>query len=84
MDDGKEFTEDDTDLSRLESFLTGLTASTVQFRLECKMRRLLTKYRVRKAKELQKRIEVINFKFIHKYVLTFIPLTHSQVGTCKK
>lgn len=75
MDEGKDFTEDDTDLSRLESFLSGLTASTVQFRLECKMRRLLTKYRARKAKELQKKIEVIHFKF-HYHLQIYIEVSY--------
>lgn len=52
--------DEDHELRRLESFLYGLTASTIEFRLPLKMKRLLSKYRARKAKETQRKLEVIS------------------------
>lgn len=43
---------------QLESFLRGLTESDIELRLETKCRRLLRKYRERKAKEAIRKKEV--------------------------
>lgn len=44
---------------RMESFLIGLSPDTVENKLESKMRRLLSKYRERKAKEIFRQKEVV-------------------------
>ncbi|XP_053686558.1 cilia- and flagella-associated protein 44 [Sabethes cyaneus] len=48
---------EDSQLDRKESFLEGLTQSTIDFKLESKMRRLLAKYRERKSKERIRKME---------------------------
>ncbi|XP_055610904.1 cilia- and flagella-associated protein 44 isoform X2 [Uranotaenia lowii] len=47
----------DSEVGKRESFLEGLTQSTIDFKLETKMKRLLAKYRERKAKERLRRLE---------------------------
>lgn len=47
----------ESSLHHLESFLVGLTPTMIEFKLESKMRRLLNKYRERKAKETARRRE---------------------------
>lgn len=49
--------ESDSSIQAVESFLTGLTPSTIENKLESKMRRLLNKYRERKAKEASRKKE---------------------------
>lgn len=44
-------------MQAVESFLTGLSPSTIEMKLETKMRRLLNKYRERKAKEASRKKE---------------------------
>lgn len=41
----------------VESFLTGLNTNTIESKLESKMRRLLSKYRERKSKEMNRKKE---------------------------
>ncbi|XP_062543886.1 cilia- and flagella-associated protein 44 [Armigeres subalbatus] len=48
---------EDSQLDKKESFLEGLTQSTIDFKLETKMRRLLAKYRERKSKERIRKLE---------------------------
>ncbi|XP_055624931.1 cilia- and flagella-associated protein 44 isoform X2 [Toxorhynchites rutilus septentrionalis] len=48
---------EDSQSGRKESFLDGLTQSTIDLRLETKMRRLLAKYRDRKSKEQMRKLE---------------------------
>lgn len=50
---------EDSQQDKKESFLDGLTQSTIDFKLETKMRRLLAKYRERKSKERIRKMEVI-------------------------
>lgn len=53
-----ELKDDEIKAKKLESFLDGLTESTIELRLETKMRRLLTKYRERKNREERHKLEV--------------------------
>ncbi|XP_055535978.1 cilia- and flagella-associated protein 44 isoform X2 [Wyeomyia smithii] len=48
---------EDSQLETRESFLEGLTQSTIDFKLESKMKRLLAKYRERKSKERIRKLE---------------------------
>lgn len=48
-------------VDKVESFLEGLTASTISHKLETKMKRLLEKYRIRKAREDNNKEEVSGF-----------------------
>uniref|UniRef100_A0A182SMS0 Cilia- and flagella-associated protein 44 n=1 Tax=Anopheles maculatus TaxID=74869 RepID=A0A182SMS0_9DIPT len=48
----------DSQMQRKESFLEGLSQSTIDFKLESKMRRLLAKYRDRKNQETVRQQEV--------------------------
>nr|XP_029730533.1 LOW QUALITY PROTEIN: cilia- and flagella-associated protein 44-like [Aedes albopictus] len=48
---------EDSQQDKKESFLDGLTQSTIDFKLETKMRRLLAKYRERKSKERIRKME---------------------------
>lgn len=49
--------ETESSVHNIESFLIGLTPSDIEMKLESKMRRLLNKYRERKAKELARKKE---------------------------
>lgn len=60
---------EDSQQDKRESFLEGLTQSTIDFKLETKMRRLLAKYRERKSKEQVRKMEVGSCKFIWRNVL---------------
>lgn len=53
-----ELHDDDRKERKLEPFLEGLSASTIEFKLDSKMRRLLNKYRVRKLKEEDRKLKV--------------------------
>lgn len=55
----KEEVSEEAQGDQLESFLQGLTESDIELRLETKCRRLLRKYRERKAKEAIRKKEVI-------------------------
>ncbi|XP_058463045.1 cilia- and flagella-associated protein 44 isoform X2 [Malaya genurostris] len=48
---------EDSETDKRESFLEGLSQSTIDFKLESKMRRLLAKYRERKSKERMRKLE---------------------------
>lgn len=58
MIDDDQLTDDFTKVVKVESFLEGLTASTISHKLETKMKRLLEKYRIRKAREDSNKEEV--------------------------
>lgn len=58
MIDDEQSTDTFTKLDKVESFLEGLTASTISHKLETKMKRLLEKYRIRKAREDSNKEEV--------------------------